>query len=87
MKIVVIGDGKVGRSIVENTCREGHEVVVIDKNPKVIEELVNQYEKMLKFCVAKRADSGFLGLRNSKAKKRYKNIEKKKKALDNTRTQ
>lgn len=44
MKIVVIGDGKVGRSIVENTCREGHEVVVIDKNPKVIEELVNQYD-------------------------------------------
>ena len=30
MKIVVIGDGKVGRAIVQHTCKEGHEVVVID---------------------------------------------------------
>ena len=44
MKIVVIGDGKVGRTITEHTCKEGHEVVVIDKNPKVIEELVNLYD-------------------------------------------
>lgn len=44
MKIVVIGDGKVGRAIVEHTCKEGHEVVVIDKNPKVIEDLVNSYD-------------------------------------------
>ena len=41
MRIVVIGDGKVGRAITEHTCKEGHQVVVIDKNPKVIEELVN----------------------------------------------
>ena len=44
MKIVVIGDGKVGRAILQHTCKEGHEVVVIDKNPKVIEELVNTYD-------------------------------------------
>ncbi len=44
MKIVVIGDGKVGRAITEHTCKEGHQVVVIDKNPKVIEELVNLYD-------------------------------------------
>lgn len=44
MKIVIIGDGKVGRTITEHTCKEGHEVVVIDKNPKVIEELVNLYD-------------------------------------------
>lgn len=44
MKIVVIGDGKVGHAITEHTCKEGHEVVVIDKNPKVIEELVNLYD-------------------------------------------
>lgn len=46
MKIVVIGDGKVGRAIVEHTCQEGHEVVVIDTNPSVVEELVNQYDVM-----------------------------------------
>ena len=44
MRIVVIGDGKVGRAITEHTCREGYEVVVIDNNPKVIEELVNLYD-------------------------------------------
>ncbi len=46
MKVVVIGDGKVGRAIVEQTCVEGHEVVVIDNNPTVIEELVNQHDVM-----------------------------------------
>ena len=44
MRIVVIGDGKVGRAITQHTCKEGHQVVVIDKNPKVIEELVNLYD-------------------------------------------
>ena len=36
--------------------------------------------KMLKFYVANREDFLFFGLRNGKAKKRYKNIEKKKNA-------
>lgn len=44
MKIVVIGDGKVGRAIITHTSKEGHEVIVIDKNPKVIEELVNLFD-------------------------------------------
>ena len=32
MKVIVIGAGKVGRTIIENICKEGHEVVVIDNN-------------------------------------------------------
>lgn len=44
MKIIVIGDGKVGRTIVEHLCTEGHEVTIIDKNSKNIEEIVNQYD-------------------------------------------
>ena len=32
MKVVVIGTGKVGRTIVEHTTAEGHEVVIVDKN-------------------------------------------------------
>ena len=39
MKIVIIGDGKVGRAIVEHTVQEGHTVIVIDKNPKIIERI------------------------------------------------
>lgn len=46
MKIVVIGDGKVGRSIIEHVSKEGHEIIVIDKNPNVVEQLVNAYDVM-----------------------------------------
>lgn len=44
MKIVIIGDGKVGRTITEHLAKEGHDVVVIDNNPKVIEECVNTFD-------------------------------------------
>ena len=46
MKVVIIGDGKVGRAIVEHTVQEGHVVIVIDKNPKVIEQIVDLYDVM-----------------------------------------
>ena len=46
MKILVIGDGKVGRAIIEHVSQEGHEIIVIDKNPKVIDDLVNSYDVM-----------------------------------------
>ena len=46
MRIVVIGDGKVGRAIIEHICQEGHEVVVIDKNPDVVEEMINKFDVM-----------------------------------------
>lgn len=46
MKIIVIGDGKVGRTIVEHTCQEGHEVVVVDKNPDAVEQIVEQFDVM-----------------------------------------
>ena len=44
MKIVVIGDGKVGKSIIDHASKEGHEIIVIDKNPTVVEQLVNMYD-------------------------------------------
>lgn len=46
MKIVVIGDGKVGRAIVEQVVKEGHTVIVIDKRPEIINDLVNTYDVM-----------------------------------------
>lgn len=46
MRIIVIGDGKVGRTIVEHICEEGHEVVVIDSNSKSIEEVIENYDVM-----------------------------------------
>ena len=46
MKVVVIGNGKVGRSIVGHICEEGHEVVVIDNKSEVIEDIIDEFEVM-----------------------------------------
>ena len=46
MKVIVIGDGKVGRTIVEHTCQEGHEVVVIDTNSQSVEQAIDKYDVM-----------------------------------------
>ena len=46
MKIVVIGDGKIGRTIIEHACQEGHEVVVVDTRVEAIEQIIDQYDVM-----------------------------------------
>ncbi len=44
MKIVIVGVGKVGRTVTEHLAKEGHDIVVIDRNAKVIDECVNTYD-------------------------------------------
>ncbi len=46
VKIVVIGNGKVGHTIIQHICSEGHDVVVIDNDPDAIEDIVNEYDVM-----------------------------------------
>ncbi len=46
MKIVVIGNGKVGHTIIQHICNEGHDVIVIDNDADVIEQIVNEYDVM-----------------------------------------
>ena len=46
MKIIVVGNGKVGNTLVENLSLEGHDIIVIDQNQKVIEQVVNSYDVM-----------------------------------------
>ena len=46
MKIVIIGDGKVGKTIVQHVAKEDHEVTIIDTNPKVVEQIVDQFDVM-----------------------------------------
>ncbi len=41
MRIVIVGDGKVGTTMTEYLSNEGHDIVVIDRNPRVIENAVN----------------------------------------------
>ena len=44
MNIVIVGDGKVGDTLVRYISGEGHSVTVIDKNPALINRVVNQYD-------------------------------------------
>ncbi len=44
MKIIVVGCGKIGRTIIENLVAEGHDVTAIDNNAEVIEDVTNSYD-------------------------------------------
>ncbi|MBQ7474959.1 MAG: Trk system potassium transporter TrkA [Clostridia bacterium] len=46
MKIIIIGAGKVGRSLAESLSSENHEVTVVDTNKDVIEDIVNTCDIM-----------------------------------------
>ena len=41
MNIIVVGCGKVGSTITEQLLREGHDIAVVDIDPRVVEELTN----------------------------------------------
>lgn len=47
MKIVIIGDGKVGHTLVEQLSMEGHDVVIIDKNVEPLRETGNTLDIMV----------------------------------------
>lgn len=38
MKIVIVGDGKIGHTLAEQLCREGHDITVIDCNSAPLEQ-------------------------------------------------
>lgn len=46
MDIIIVGNGKVGRSLTMQLASEGHNVIVIDKNPKVVENVINDFDVM-----------------------------------------
>mgnify|MGYP003287712518 FL=1 len=46
MNIVIVGDGKVGATLVEHLSTEGHNVVVIDRDQKIVEQMVNSFDVM-----------------------------------------
>ena len=41
MKIVVVGNGKVGSLLTKMLCEEGHDVVVVDRSEKPLIDLQN----------------------------------------------
>lgn len=44
MKIIIVGVGKVGETLVENFTREKHDIVVIEKDRTTLENIVNLYD-------------------------------------------
>lgn len=46
MKIIVVGCGKIGATIIESLASEGHDVIAVDKNAAVLSDTVELYDCM-----------------------------------------
>jgi len=46
LNIIIVGCGKVGATLVERLCNEGHDITVIDKTSERVQNLVNLYDVM-----------------------------------------
>lgn len=44
MKIIIVGAGKVGDTITNHLSKEGHDIIIIDQNPKAVNRLVDLYD-------------------------------------------
>ena len=47
MKIVIVGDGKVGLTLTEQLSAEGHDLVIIDRNQQVLQDSQEAYDVMV----------------------------------------
>lgn len=46
LRIIIVGCGKVGRTLIEQLSKEGHDITVIDKNSEMIQQMINLYDVM-----------------------------------------
>lgn len=46
LNIIIVGCGKVGITLIEQLCKEGHDITIIDKNSSKIQALTNLYDVM-----------------------------------------
>lgn len=44
MKLIIVGTGKVGETLVENFIKEGHDVIVVDVKHDRVSSIVNNYD-------------------------------------------
>ncbi len=44
MRIIIVGGGKVGKALVRQLSREGHDIAVIDEKSRVITEITDNYD-------------------------------------------
>ncbi len=46
LKIIIVGCGKVGATLVERLSKENHDITVIDINPQVVQKMSSNYDVM-----------------------------------------
>ncbi len=46
MKIILVGCGKIGTTVVERLVEEGHDIVAIDSDPAILTEITNVHDVM-----------------------------------------
>ncbi|MDR1565355.1 MAG: Trk system potassium transporter TrkA, partial [Oscillospiraceae bacterium] len=46
MKIIIVGDGKVGYALTEQLSRENHDIVVIERDAKALQKAINVFDVM-----------------------------------------
>ena len=46
MKIIIVGCGKIGKSMIENLTLEGHDLLVVDNDAKILNETTDTYDVM-----------------------------------------
>lgn len=44
MRVIIVGLGRVGTTLAEEICREGHDIVAIESDSAVLEDCVNKYD-------------------------------------------
>ena len=44
MKIIILGVGKVGETLLKNLINEGHDIVAVDKDEKALNYVANKYD-------------------------------------------
>ena len=44
MRIVIVGDGKVGSTLVEHLSQEDHDIIVIDNDPHALASSTDKYD-------------------------------------------
>ena len=46
MNIIIAGGGKIGQTLAKQMAKEGHALTVIDRDPYVLQNIVEQYDAM-----------------------------------------
>ena len=46
MKIIIVGAGKVGSALTQQLSADGHNVTVVDQDPRLIDSIINIYDVM-----------------------------------------